>query len=65
MKQIVVSVIAVIVLIVAIRMFLDTPTHGCASVKSTAMGTVMEGPNGKTRLSWDDKCPSGVAWTAK
>ena len=39
--------------------------HGCADVHSTPMGTVIEGPNAKSRFAWDDKCPSGVAWIAK
>lgn len=39
--------------------------RGCASVHSTAMGAMFEGPNGKNRLQWDSTCPSGVAWVAK
>ena len=52
-------------ILMAALLFHNQPMRGCASVKSSPMGTVMEGPNAKSRLSWDDTCPSGVAWTAK
>ena len=41
------------------------PATGCADVRSSPMGTMMEGPNAASRLRWDDKCASGVGWVAK
>ncbi len=60
----IIGVVGVILLAwIVTHVWLKRHMTGCADVRSTPMGTVMDLQGGAYRLRWDDKCPSGVGWT--